>query len=108
MTLLWTHFPEIGLKSPEIQPKQAETGGNRFEGKMTKKGAKMRVWNIKDKFGQPSQVRLTDEGKLEIRGCGQRIWRLLGIVDISVWTHRDIQNYLRENGGIRKITRAAS
>lgn len=65
----------------------------------------MQVWNIVDRFGRPGQVRLTDEGKLEKKLCGQRIWRLLGIVNISIFTVNDIQSSLRENQGVLKITR---
>ena len=65
----------------------------------------MRIWNILDKFGQPARIRLTDEGKLEIKGCGQRVWRPLTIVDMSIFTVKDIQSSLKENQGILKITR---
>lgn len=65
----------------------------------------MRVWNIEDRFGQPGKVRLTEEGRLEKKLCGQRIWRLLGIVDISIFTVKDIQSNLKENQGIRKLTK---
>jgi len=65
----------------------------------------MQVWNIEDCFGQPGQLRLTEEGKFEIKGCGQRVWRLLTIIDMSIFTVKDIQSSLRENQGVLKVTR---
>ena len=65
----------------------------------------MRVWNIRDNFGQPGQVRLTREGRLEIGNNGQRAWRLIGYIDISLFTDRDIENSLKQTEGIAKVTR---
>jgi len=45
------------------------------------------------------------EGKFEIKGCGQRVWRLLTIIDMSIFTVKDIQSSLRENQGVLKVTR---
>jgi len=65
----------------------------------------MRVWNIKDSFGQPGQVRLTREGRLEKRLCGQRIWRLIRYINISLFSDKDIEESLKQTGGISKVTR---
>lgn len=65
----------------------------------------MKVWNIRDNFGQPGQVRLTREGRLEIRNNGQRAWRLIGYIDISLFTDKDIEESLKETEGIAKVTR---
>ena len=63
----------------------------------------MRVWNIRDVFGQLGQIRLTDEGKLEKKLCGQRLWRLIGYIDISLFTERDVKNALKATQGISEI-----
>ena len=65
----------------------------------------MRVWNIRDSFGQSGQVRLTREGRLEIKNNGQRIWRLIKLVDISLFSDRDIEKSLKQTEGITKVTR---
>ena len=65
----------------------------------------MRIWNIKDSFGRPGQVRLTREGRLEIRNNGQKPWRLIGYIDISLFSDKDIENSLKETEGIAKVTR---
>jgi len=65
----------------------------------------MRIWNIKDSFGQPGQVRLTREGRLEIRNNGQRAWRLIGYIDISLFSAKDIEESLKQTEGIAKVTR---
>ena len=65
----------------------------------------MRIWNIRDNFGQPGQVRLTREGRLEIRNNGQRLWRLIRHIDISLFTDRDIEDSLKQTEGIAKVTR---
>ena len=63
----------------------------------------MKVWNITDNFGQPGQVRLTGEGRLEIKNNGQRLWRLIGYIDISLFTARDVKNALKATGGISEV-----
>ncbi len=65
----------------------------------------MRIWNIKDSFGQPGQVRLTREGRLEIKNNGQRGWRLIGYIDISLFSGKDIEESLKQTEGIAKVTR---
>ena len=65
----------------------------------------MRVWNIQDTFGRPGKVRLTKEGRLEVKNNGQRIWRLIKIVDISLFTEKDIEDSLKRTEGITKVTR---
>ena len=65
----------------------------------------MRIWNIQDNFGQPGQVRLTREGRLEIRNNGQRLWRLMRYVDISLFSDKDIEESLKKTEGIAKVTR---
>jgi len=63
----------------------------------------VKVWNIKDNFGQPGKVRLTQEGRLEIKNNGQRLWRLIGYIDISLFTARDVKNALKATGGISQV-----
>jgi len=63
------------------------------------------VWNITDKFGQPGQVRLTEEGKVEKKLYGQRLWRLLAKVDINIFTEKDVQESLKATEGIVKVIR---
>lgn len=63
------------------------------------------VWNIQDKFGQPGQVRLTEEGRVEKKLYGQRLWRLLAKVDIGIMEARDVQESLKATEGIVKVTR---
>jgi hypothetical protein len=65
----------------------------------------MRIWNIQDSFGQPGQVRLRRDGRLEIRNNSQRTWRLIKHVDISLFSDRDIEESLKQTGGISKVTR---
>ena len=65
----------------------------------------MRVWNIRDTFGHPGQVRLRRDGRLEKKLCGQRLWRLIGYIDISVFSDRDIEDSLKQTEGIAKVTR---
>ena len=65
----------------------------------------MRIWNIRDNFGQPGQVRLTREGRLEVRNNGQRVWRLIKLVDISLFTEKDIENALKSTEGILQVKR---
>ena len=63
------------------------------------------IWNIRDNFGQPGQVRLTEEGRLEIKNSGQRLWRLIGYIDISLFTARDVKSALKTTEGISQVTR---
>ena len=65
----------------------------------------MRIWNIKDSFGRPGQVRLTKEGKLEIKNNGQKVWRLIKLVDISLFTDKDVENALKSTEGISQVKR---
>lgn len=65
----------------------------------------MRVWNIKDNFGQSGQVRLMDDGTLEKKLSGQRLWRFLAKVDIGIMDARDVQESLKNTEGIVKVTR---
>ncbi|MBA7702187.1 hypothetical protein ES703_110944 [subsurface metagenome] len=63
----------------------------------------MKVWNIQDNFGQPGKVRLTEEGRLEIKPCGCRLWRLISYIDVSLFTARDVKNALKATEGISKV-----
>ncbi len=63
----------------------------------------MKVWNIKDNFGQSGQVRLTQEGRLEVKNNGQRLWRLIRMVDISIFTGKDVQEALKNTEGITQV-----
>ena len=63
----------------------------------------MKIWNIRDAFGQPGQVRLTEEGRLEVKSCGCRLWRLISYIDISLFSARDIKNALKATEGIREV-----
>ena len=63
------------------------------------------IWNVTDNFGQPCQVRLTEEGKLEKKQCGHNGWKILGRVDLSIFTVRDVRNMLRGMEGIAKVVR---
>ncbi len=63
------------------------------------------IWNIRDKFGQPGKVRLMDDGTVEKKLCGQRLWRVLAKVDIGIFNEKDIQESLRNTEGIVKVTR---
>lgn len=63
------------------------------------------TWNIRDKFGQVGQVRLTEEGKIEKKLYGQRLWRLLAKVDIGIFNEKEIQESLKATEGIVKVTR---
>ena len=65
----------------------------------------MRVWNIRDSFGQPGQVRLTREGKLEIKPCGCRLWRFIRYIDVSLFTEKDVKNALKQTEGITQVKR---
>ena len=90
------------FKWAETSSKAVETGSNWLK---LKKGVKMRVWNIQDNFGQSGQVRLRRDGRLEIRNNGQRIWRLIKYINIGLFTDRDIEESLKQTGGISKVTR---
>jgi len=63
----------------------------------------VKVWNIRDNFGQPGQVRLTGEGRLEIKPCGCRLWRLIQYIDISLFSQKDVKNALKATGGISEV-----
>ena len=63
----------------------------------------MKVWNIRDNFGQSGQVRLTQEGRLEVKNNGQRLWRLIRMVDISIFTEKDVQEALKNTEGIAEV-----
>ena len=65
----------------------------------------MRIWNIRDTFGQSGQVRLTRDGRLEVRNNGQRVWRLIKLVDISLFTDKDVENALKSTEGISQVKR---
>ena len=65
----------------------------------------MRVWNIQDSFGQSGQVRLRRDGSLEVKNNGQRGWRLIKYIDISLFSDRDIENTLKQTQGISKVIR---
>ena len=73
---------------------------------MREKGERViTIWNIRDKFGQSGQVRLMDDGTVEKKLCGQRLWRLLAKVDIGIMDARDVQESLKATEGIVKVTR---
>ncbi|MBA7492461.1 hypothetical protein ES702_03011 [subsurface metagenome] len=63
----------------------------------------MRIWNIRDTFGQPSQIRLTREGRLEVKPCGCRLWRFIRYIDINLFTDKDVKNALKATEGIREV-----
>lgn len=63
------------------------------------------IWNIRDKFNQPGQVRLMDDGTIEKKLYGQRLWRLLAKVDLGIFNEKDIQESLKATEGIVKVTR---
>jgi len=63
----------------------------------------VKVWNIRDNFGQLGQVRLDREGKLEVKSCGCRLWRLIQYIDISLFTDKDVKNALKATGGISEV-----
>ena len=63
------------------------------------------IWNIRDNFGQSGQVRLTEEGRVEKKLCGQRLWRLLAKVDIGIMEAKDVQESLKNTEGIVKVIR---
>lgn len=63
------------------------------------------VWNIRDNFGQSGQVRLMDDGTVEKKLYGQRLWRLLAKVDIGLMDAKDVQESLKATKGIVKVTR---
>lgn len=65
----------------------------------------MRVWNIRDNFGQPGKVRLDREGRLEKKLCGQRLWRLIRYIDISLFNEKDVKNALKATEGISEVKR---
>jgi len=73
---------------------------------MREKGERViAIWNIRDNFGQPGKVRLMDDGTLEVKQRGQRLWRLIRMVDISIFTEKDVQESLRNTEGIVKVIR---
>ena len=63
----------------------------------------MKTWNIRDNFGQPGQVRLTREGRLEVKPCGCSLWRFIRYIDVSLFTERDVKNALKATEGIRQV-----
>ena len=63
------------------------------------------IYNITDSFGRTGQVRLRNDGKLERRLCGQRIWRPIAHVDISIFSEEDVQESLKATEGIVKVMR---
>lgn len=63
----------------------------------------MKIWNIKDNFGQPGKVRLTEEGRLEIKPCGCRLWRFIRYIDVSLFTARDVKKAIKATGGISEV-----
>ena len=63
------------------------------------------IWNIRDNFGQSGQVRLMDDGTVEKKLSGQRLWRLLAKVNIGIMDARDVQESLKATEGIVKVTR---
>jgi len=63
----------------------------------------VKVWNIKDTFGQPSQIRLTREGRLEVKPCGCRLWRFIRYINISLFTEKDVKAALKATEGIRQV-----
>jgi len=63
----------------------------------------VKVWNIRDAFGQPGQVRLTREGRLEIKPCGCRLWRFIRYIDVSLFTDKHVKNALKATEGISRV-----
>ena len=63
----------------------------------------MKVWNIRDNFGQSGQVRLTREGRLEVKNNGQRLWRFIRYIDVSLFTDKDVKNALKTTEGISEV-----
>ena len=65
----------------------------------------MKIWNIRDNFGQPGQIRLRRDGRLEKKLCGQRVWRLIGYIDVSLFSEKDVKNALKDTEGIAEVKR---
>ena len=65
----------------------------------------MKIWNIRDTFGQPAKVRLRQDGRLEIKKCGARVWRLIKIIDISIFTDKDVKQAIKQTQGIAQVKR---
>lgn len=64
------------------------------------------TWNVTNQVGQDLQVRLTEEGKLEKKTCGSNgRWQPLGVglVDLAIFSVKDIRDMLRSMEGIRKV-----
>ena len=63
------------------------------------------IWNIRDNFDQLGKVRLMDDGTVEKKLSGQRLWRLLAKVNIGIMDAKDVQESLKATEGIVKVTR---
>ena len=70
-----------------------------------KGGKVIATWNIIDKFNQAGQVRLMDDGTVEKKLCGQKLWRPLAKVELAIMDARDVQESLKNTEGIVKVTR---
>ena len=62
------------------------------------------VWNVKDRNGGTRKVRLSPEGSLEVKYPQQRKWRFLRMVDISLFTAKQIKEALKATKFIVKVT----
>lgn len=64
------------------------------------------IWNVTNQLGQHLQVRLTEEGKLEKKTCGSNgRWQPLGVgmVNLAMFSVKDVRDMLRNMDGIRKV-----
>ena len=103
MSPVWSYFLETPPKFFENQAKFFEI---LQKAKMREKGGKViATWNITDKFNQSGQVRLMDDGTVEKKLCGQKLWRLLARVDIGIMGAKDVQESLKATEGIVKVIR---
>jgi len=93
----------IPRKPSETLSKPGQIPRKPSETSRKEKGAKVKVWNITDNFGQPGQVRLDREGRLEVKSCGCRLWRLIRYIDISLFSAKDVKKAIKATEGISEV-----
>ena len=65
---------------------------------------KQAVWSVKDQNGGMRKVRLSPEGSLEVKYPHQRKWHFLKMIDISLFTPKQVKEALKATDFVAKVT----
>lgn len=71
---------------------------------MLKTKNKEAVWSVKDRNGGMRKVRLSPEGAVEVKYPHQRKWRVLKMIDVSLYSAKQVKEALKATEFVAKVT----